>query len=173
MKLQNRISVIKILLLYCGLWIVVCELCGCEGFARKFVRKHKPEEKKEEEVVLVPQEYNAGGINKEELYREYFLYWSSWQDELIDTLSSRDSNRKKQVDSLREAVKNLVSMKDLLKPDKQLLLDNYINEMNNLKEDITKDLYENSIANNLMKAQRIKRKIQRDFSFSKIKDYLL
>lgn len=163
----------KTFIFLCVLWVVVCVLVGCEGFARKFVRKRKPEEKKEEEIVLVPQEYKAQELNREELYCEYFLYWKSWQDELIDSLSYRGLNHKKQIDCLREAVKNLVSMKDLLKADKQVLLDNYINEMNSLREDITKDVYDNFIDNNLMKAQHIKRKIQRDFSFSKIKDYLL
>jgi len=153
-------------------YLLLVAILGCEAFTRKFIRKPKAEEKKPEEIVLIPQEYNAEGINKEELYREYFLYWESWQDELIDILSSRDLNRKKQVDSLREAVKNLVNMRGLLLPEKQILLDNYINEMNNLSEDITKDIYTDFMSNSLMKAQRIKRKIQRDFSFSKIKDYL-
>lgn len=164
---------------FCHLLFVICALSfviltsGCEGFARKFVRKHKPEENKTEEIVLVPQEYKAGELSKEELYRQYFLYWQSWQDELIDSLSSPNPNRKKQIDCLREAVKNLVDMKGLLKPEKQKLLENYINEMNNLRQDITKDVYENSIANNLMKAQRIKRNIHRDLSFTKIKDCLI
>lgn len=154
-------------------YLLLVAILGCEAFGRKFVRKPKPEEKNEEEIVLVPQEYKAEEMSKEELYRQYFLYWDSWQDELIDTLSYRGLNRKKQIDSLKEAVKNLVNMKDLLKPEKQKLLDNYINEMNNLREDITKDIYEDFIANNLMKAQRIKTDIHRNFSFSKIKDYLI
>jgi hypothetical protein len=173
MKLQKRISKIIIVFLLCGLCTLVCGLCGCESFARKFVRKPKAEQNKTEEIVLVPQEYKTEESSKEELYRQYFLFWESWQDELIDSLSYQGLNRKKQIDSLREAVKNLVSMKDLLKPEKQKLMDNYINEMNSLGQDISKDVYENSIDNNLMNAQRIKRNIQRDFYFSKIKDFLI
>jgi hypothetical protein len=173
MKLQNRISVIKILVLYCGLWAVVSGLCACEGFARKFVRKPKPQDKKEEEIVLVPQEYKAEELNNEELYRQYFLYWKSWQDELIDNLSERGLNHKKQIDCLKEALGNLMKLRDLLEAEKQKLLDNYINEMNNLRADISKDLYENFIVNNLMRARQLKRNIQRDFSFSKIKAHIL
>lgn len=162
---------LKIVLLVIGCWLLVTILAGCQAFARKFVRKQKAEKK--EEIVLIPQEYKAEELNKDQLYRQYFLYWKSWQDELIDSLSSLGLNRKKQFDCLNEAIKNLTSLKDLLRQEKQGTLDNYINEMNNLRCDIAKDKYENFIANHLKKAERLKRNIQGDFSFSKIKDYLL
>jgi hypothetical protein len=172
MKLQNMISKIKIIILFCGLWTVVCGLCGCEVFARKFTRKPKPQEQKPEELVLVPQEYKTGQLSKEDLYRQYFLFWRTWQDELIDSLSGSNTNRKKLLDCIREATENLMSMKDLLNPEKQKILDNYIKEINYLREAIYKDLYNNFLASSLTKAQRIKRNIHRDFSFSKIKDDL-
>lgn len=146
---------------------------GCQTFARKFVRKPKAEEKKEEELVLIPEEYQVDNLSNEQLYCQYYLYWKSWQDELIDSLSSPGQNRKKQLDCLKEAVRNLTNLKGLLEPQKQKLLDNYINEMNILWEDIIKDRYENFIVNNFKKAERLKRDIQQDFSFVKIKDYLL
>lgn len=76
-----------ILLFFCG--FLILNMIGCEAFVRKFTRKAKKEQR--EEMVLVPQEYQKPKLTKEQEYRHYFLYWQSWQDELIGSLRQRKS----------------------------------------------------------------------------------
>lgn len=151
---------------------LISSLTGCEAFSRKFTRKHKASEKNTEEMVLEPQEYKSDQRSKEEIYREYFLFWESWHDELIEVLSSTSFNHKREVDAVQEAIKNLMEIRNLLKPEKQKLLDIYTSQLLALDADISQDLYNTNLANNRQKAERIKRVIFRDFAYKKIKDHL-
>jgi len=161
-------KIIILLTIYC---LLLTTLLGCEAFVRKFTRKPKKENLPQEEMVLQPEEYRAPEMSKEELYRQYFLFWKSWHDELIESLS-RDANHKKQIDCADEAIKNLEHLRTLLNEDKQKKLDIYLIQLNDLKGLIIKDLYGNSIASNRQSAERIKRNILKEFSYNKIKDYL-
>jgi deoxyribodipyrimidine photolyase len=146
-------------------------LIGCDAFVRKFTRKPKKEELTQEEMVLAPEEYKVG-MSKEELYRQYFLFWKSWQDELINALS-REGSHKKQVACAKEAIKNLEYLRPLLNEEKQKQLDVYINKLNALKDSVEEDAYNNNFAINASLAESIKMNILKDFSFNKIKNYLL
>jgi len=147
-------------------------LCGCDAFVRKFTRKHRKEDLPKEEMVLAPEEYKAPVISKEEAYRQYFLYWQSWHDELLEAFSSGNSH-KKYLSCIDEELKNLSSLRGLLKENKQKKLDIYIGRINNLRASLEKDVYANVISRYRSEAERIKRDILRDLSYNKIKDYLL
>ena len=159
----------KIILLVTS-YLLIVTLIGCDAFVRKFTRKPKKEELPQEEMVLAPEEYKPQ-ISKEELYRQYFLFWKSWQDELIESLVQKRSN-KKQLDCIKEAIKNLVNLKGLLNTQKQEKLDIYINRMQELKDSIANDIYSNSAPIYVQSAERLKMNILRDFSYNKIKGYL-
>lgn len=160
----------KILLLVTSYSLLVT-IIGCDAFVRKFTRKPKKENLPKQELVLVPEEYKPLRMTKEEVYRQYFLYWKSWHDELINSLST-GSSHKKQIDCANEAIKNLESLRPALQEAKQKKLDVYINQLKDLKNEIVQDLYGNNISANRLTAERIRRSILRDFSYNKIKDYL-
>jgi hypothetical protein len=151
----------------CGLLTMVYGLLGCDAFVRKFTRKPKKEALPQEEMVLVPEEYKGPQITKEEQYRQYFLFWKSWQDELITSLLEKRS-QKKQIDCAKEAIRNLVSLKAFLNEEKQKKLDIYINRLNDLQGQISQDLYGSNIVTHLQEAERIRRDILRNFSYHKI-----
>lgn len=143
---------------------------GCEAFVRKFTRKSKKEQLQQEELVLVPEEYTCKAT-KEELYRQYFLFWKSWHDELINSLTV-GANHKKQITAAGEALKNLEQLKAMLNEEKQKKLEVYIDKLKSLSELIAKDIYGNNIGNNRWEAERLKKSILRDFSYNKIKNSL-
>ncbi len=147
-------------------------LSGCEAFVRKFTRKPKKDKMQKEEVVLAPEEYTGKSLSSEELYRQYFLYWKSWHDELLSSLSSIGENQKKQLSCAEQALTNLGALRPLLKPQKQTLLDTYINQLRQVQDTIAGDPYARSIMGTRQAAERIKRNILKDFSFPKIKDSL-
>jgi len=166
-----KIPITQILILVSGFWLLVT-LMGCDAFVRKFTRKPKKEDLPQEEMVLAPEEYKGPQMTKEELYRQYFLFWKSWHDELIESLSQHRS-QKKQIDCMEEAIKNLVNLKALLNINMQKKLDVYLFELKELQNQINKDLYGNNAIINARSAERIKRDILRDFSYNKIKNYLI
>ncbi|MDD5166376.1 MAG: hypothetical protein PHQ57_03175 [Candidatus Omnitrophica bacterium] len=148
-------------------YFLVFNLIGCDAFVRKFTRKRKGETVTREEMVLVPQEYKPT-MSKEEQYRQYLLFWKSWQDEIIESLSY-SKNHKKQVKSAGEALKNLNNMRAFLNEKKQKQLDVYINQLKALKESIAGDLYGSDIYTNRQKAESIRRTVLREFSYNKVK----
>jgi hypothetical protein len=162
---------LKKLVLLVASYSLLVTIFGCDAFVRKFTRKKNKENLPQEEMVLAPEEYKGPQMSKEEQYRQYFLFWKSWQDELIGSLS-QNSSHKRQVSCAEEAIKNLVNLRVFLIPEKQNKLDFYINELQELKNQIAQDIYGSAIARNITEAERIKRNILRDFSYNKIKDYL-
>jgi hypothetical protein len=143
---------------------------GCESFTRKFTRKSKKSDVAVE-MVLSPEEYKGPNMTQEEIYRQYYLYWSSWQDELINALTQKLSLKKK-VDCAQEALKNLVNMKMLLVADAQKNFDLEITKLNDLLAYIKSDLYGVNDSRSLRESERIKSNIHRNFVYPKIRNYL-
>ena len=150
--------------------ILLINLVGCESFARKFTRKSKKSEQAIE-MVLVPEEYKGPNMTKEEIYRQYFLFWKSWQDELINALA-QNASLKKKIDCAQEALKNLVNMRGLLIAPAQKNLDLYVVRSRDLISDMQSDTYGANNNRNIQSAERIKSDIQRGFIYPKVKNYL-
>ena len=164
MKLKKKFFI----LLSC---IILLNLIGCEAFTRKFTRKSKKSDQPVE-MVLAPEEYKGPNMTKEELYRQHFLYWKSWQDELINALVSKSSQKKK-IDCNQEALKHLVNMKMMLVAGAQKNIDTYITKLNDLLSSLKSDLYGTNDERNRLTAERIKSEIDKKFVYPKIKNYLI
>lgn len=160
----------KNIFIFAVCYLVLVLLIGCDAFVRKFTRK-PTKEKPPEEMVLVPEEYSSLFKTKEEAYRQYFLYWQSWQDELINALLSKLSH-KKQLSCIDEAIKNLTEVRNLLAEEKQKALDPYLERLTALRGAIEEDTYSNNTDNNRYKAEVLKKDILRFFSYPKIKNEL-
>ncbi len=154
------------------IFFLVISVTGCEAFVRKFTRKPKEEKMKAEELVLVPEEYKPPQLSKEEKYRETFLFWKNWHDEMIDSLSN-SNNHKKQIDCAKESINSLQALRLLLNADKQKDLDIYLNKMDILISRIIEDTYGSELSSLRLDAEQFKRDIQRKFSYDKIKKCLI
>ena len=162
-----KIKKIFLGLLFC---LLLFNLIGCEAFTRKFTRKSKKADQAIE-MVLIPEEYKGPNMTKEEIYRQYFLFWKSWQDELINALTQRSSLKKK-IDCGQEALKNLVNMRGLLVAPAQKNLDAYIDRSRDLISDMQSDIYGSNDNRSIQTAERLKSDIQRVFIYPKIRNYL-
>ena len=91
-SIQN--SKFKVVLILSTIYYLLSTSLGCEAFRKKFVRK--PKKDKEVEVVVHTQEY-VSEYSTEETYKKYFLFWRTWHEELLSSLSAQDGNRKKHV----------------------------------------------------------------------------
>lgn len=150
----------------------VFSLCGCEAFARKFTRKQKKKEQPVEAMVFLPEVYPDSQASIQDSYRKYFTFWSSWHDELIDSLSEASPSIRRQTDNIQEAINNLEEMKKLLQADKQSMVDPYLSSMAALKVALAQDLYSNNIWSNRGEAEELKRKISRSLQYRQVKDLL-
>lgn len=164
---------IKRLILLCALFSVLCTLTvGCEAFAKKFVRKPKKTEEPVE-MVLEPQDYPEHPVPNEDLYREAFTFWKYWQDELISSLNP-EGNRKKQRECILYAIENLQRVKSLLISDKAKLLDEELNDLISIKQRLNLAyLSVDELMAMKLRLENQKTKIDREFVYSKVKNYLL
>ncbi|MCX5697589.1 MAG: hypothetical protein NTU54_06470 [Candidatus Omnitrophica bacterium] len=154
------------------IFFLILSLAGCDAFVRKFTRKRKTENITPVEMVLAPEEYKPPVISKEDAYRQYFLYWKSWHDELIDSLG-RNSSQKKQLSCVDEEIKNLQEVRRLLNETKQKKLDVYLAKLKDLREQIKQDIYGINLARHRSGAENLRRGIMRDFSYQKVKNDLI
>lgn len=162
---------LRFVLKLCIIYFLIFTFLGCDAFVRKFTRKPKKENLPQEELVLVPEEYKPT-LSREELYRQYLLYWKSWQDELIEALN-RKNNYKKQVSCADQALKNLVQLKQYLNEEKNKKLDVYLAQLKDLRDSIADDDYSIDLPNYRSTAERIRRAVLREFSYNKVKNSLI
>ncbi|MFH0826691.1 MAG: hypothetical protein V1923_02205 [Candidatus Omnitrophota bacterium] len=152
-------------------YCLVLTLTGCDAFVRKFTRKPKTQEFPEGEMILAPVEYEPIAMSSRQRYQQDFLFWKTWQDELIVSLQEKRS-QKKQLDCIKQAIKNLESLRPLLKDELRESLERYIKQEEGLLDSIEKDVYGGQTSANMFSAERIKRNILRDLAYGKIKGHL-
>jgi len=125
-----------------------------------------------EQMVLNPEVYPDRFASKEDAYRQYFLYWKSWQDELIDSLGEEQPNLRRRSDCAHEAIRNLTEMQRLLSGGERAEADKYVSKMLALKADIEKDIYGANSWALRRQAEDLERRIRRAMQYEKVKDSL-
>ena len=163
-------TLMKRIIILATCYSLLVTLVGCESVAQKFIRKPKKKDM-EDEIVLVPKDYSSIKVPVEERYRQNFVFWKSWQEELVVSLDSSDSY-KKRISCISEAIKNLERNRPLLSREKQKDLDAYLDKLRDLHNSISKDIYGGNSISHKNKAEVLKRDILRDFSYLAIKEYL-
>lgn len=102
------------------IFIICISLAGCgPQWKRKFVRK-RAAEKPEQVFVYEPKEYKREPNS--ELYKRNFIFWKSWQEELVNKLGD---NKTADLRSFEEALKNLDEMGGCLVEQKAAELREY------------------------------------------------
>lgn len=164
-----KLTVRKVFILFSVLCLLA-SVMGCEALTRKFTRKSKKDTT--EVMVLAPEEWKGPQMTKEEKYRQYYVFWQSWHDELINALSS-NASQKKRIDCAEQALKNLSAMRALLNESGQKQLDVYIRQLSGLRDTLKSDIYGSTGDSARLKAERVRMNIMQRFSYSDIKNDLL
>jgi dsDNA-binding SOS-regulon protein len=165
--MKRRIFVLFILCV-CG----VSLLTGCESLRKKFTRKKKSTET-QEVMIITPRDYSAHPFTSDVLYKQYFIYWKSWNQELITSLTD-GSSYKKVLDCVDQSLVNIKKMETYLKEDKAKELEVYVKKTEDLKNQImeSKSLPSAFVNNLRYSAERILSSVNRLFDLSKMKDHL-
>ncbi len=150
----------------------LCLLVGCESLAKKFTRKKKTKDA-QEEMVVSPRDYSAHPFPNDVLYKQYFVYWKSWNQELITSLNDA-SPHKKIISCLEQALMNLDKMKSFLATEKAAALDVFVVQTRGLKSDVEKTpAMLPSQANQFRyRAERILSAVNRGFDIKKMASYI-
>jgi len=147
--------------------VILLLLTGCAGLQRKFTRKKNKEEKIS--PVVISFDY-AKGLRVDELYKKRFLFWRTWQDELIDRM---DGAYKKRIECYDQAIMNLREMQKYLIGAKAEKLAPFIEEISVIDPDIRKKKLSKSEQYGMTRLlEKTKRQIDKQFSYSKVKDFL-
>lgn len=149
------------------IFILCITLVGCAGLQRKFIRKKKEEPK----PLPITEMYDyKKELRVDELYKKHFLFWKSWQGELIDKM---DWTYKKRTECYEGLLENLAEMKKYLKEEKAKELDPFIEELAAIDAKVRKKrLVESEKYRMRQLLERTKRQIEKRFSYSDVKDYL-
>lgn len=155
----------------CGLVFCVSSM-GCETLKKKFTRKRRRPEA-QEVMIVSPRDYSSHPFPAEVLYKQYFVYWKSWQQELVSNIGDRASH-KKIVDCAEQALVNLRKMSAYLDDAKAAELATYILEMEALKAEIVeaKNFPDARLNSLRYKAERILSNVSRKFDRTKMKDFI-
>ena len=148
------------------IFFLLLNITGCESLRKKFTRKKK-------ETVKMPHIYQVRKYEKKpspELYQKHYVYWTSWQTELISVLGE---NQKKDRRCIEEAVGQLCDMQNILVPEKGQELAPHIEKMMSVKDTIfNEELTQANKDYVLRTLEREDRLIKKDFSPGKVKNYL-
>lgn len=148
-------------------------LCGCETLEKKFTRKRKPKGNTED-VVLAPRDYSAHPFSSDILYKQYFVYWKSWNQELVRALGERAS-QKKVVDCLEQSLVNIKKMKSYLVADKKTALLTYEQKLESMKNFVTQkvSLLPSQLDSLRYDAERILSSVNRIYDPRKMKEFFI
>lgn len=148
--------------------LVLCIfLTSCAGLQRKFTRNKKEEAKSA--PIVTTYDY-AKELRVDELYKKHFLFWKTWQSELIDRM---DDSCKKRIECYDEALENLKEMKKYLNDIKAQELEPFLSGITSIDLAIKKDRLTNSEKYKMQQLlEKTKRQIEKRFSYSDVKGSL-
>jgi len=147
--------------------LIGLEVTGCGPLKRKFTRKKK-------KGTPPPVYYELEKYSREPnmvLYKRHYIYWKTWQEELINKIGDKHKKDIRYADGI---ISNLQDMRRLLAKEKGHELTVFIDEMKKIKEKLNDRSLRGAnkirIKNTLEKRYR---KIKREFSYTKVADYVL
>ncbi len=140
---------------------------GCATLQKKFVRQKKKVEKVS--PIVTTQDY-ATDLRVDELYKQYFTYWKTWQGELIERM---DASYKKRAECYRYLVESLDEMEKYLTGQKLEELKKLTSSIRNLEQDVNKSSLTKGEEYRIKDIlEKTKRQIEKSFSYKDVKDEL-
>jgi len=149
-------------------FIVGLVFSGCYALRKKFVRKRK--HAIPPPVYLDLKEYPK--VPTKEMYDEYYVFIKGWLDELIRCLEN-DYGKKRQKKSINEAIENLKQIAYFFTPEGKEKVQPLYEEMLVIKEKVVKPYLSYSDKNFIIcKTQKLKRRLETEFTYEKAKQWL-
>jgi hypothetical protein len=150
------------------LMFMILSCLGCSGtWRRKFVRAKKGDQT--QGPVLQPYDYAREFTNRQ-LYANNYTFWRNSESELIKSIKSKD-NMKKIKSHASQAFVDIKKLYSLLVDEKAADLKPYVQELEDIIEQINQAGYVSSNSNSLVsRLSKHYRAVSRNFSFYHMKD---
>jgi hypothetical protein len=142
-------------------------ITGCSPeWQKKFIRKKK--EVKKTRIYQLKKYEKKPTL---ELYRKHYVYWETWQSELIEVLGD---NHKKDMRCAIEALSNLQDMQNVLIPEKGEKLTKHINSMTQVKDMVMRNDESQPARRDYIRQrlEHIDRVVKAEFSPKIVKNYI-
>ena len=152
------------------LFLCLC-VAGCgHEWRKKFVRKRKKEVETPQAILTLQPDYKAMYPTADR-YREHFAFWKSWHSEL---LSSLGQIQKRDVRYLSGVIGELRAMQSLLTGEPAQQMRDVLVELQDLSDKWNRTEGPWSIpASERITLERLQRKIDKAFHYSKVKDSIV
>ncbi|MFB3919855.1 hypothetical protein BU251_05850 [Candidatus Velamenicoccus archaeovorus] len=156
----------------CLVLMFILQASGCETLRKKFTRKRKTQTSNEV-MVVSPRDYGAHPFPNNVMYKQYFAYWKSWNQELVTALNDRASD-KKVLECVNQSLINLEKMMTYLKDDQAAALSVYAKQTQALQRQIQSKpgLSTEDARRFRYTAERILSCVNREFDSTKMKAHL-
>ncbi len=166
---QRKRFLVSFTILFCCFSL----LTGCETLRKKFTRKRKPVQNSED-VVIVPRDYDEHPFPSDVLYKQYFAYWKSWNQELIDSLNAQEESFKRLMSSSQQSIVNLKKMSSYLVDEKAVGLNAHVEKLEKIQAEIERahNLPSDRLRVFRYKVSRIHSCVSRDYDYTKMKTFL-
>ena len=152
----------------CVTVLILCvSLAGCAGLQRKFARKKEKEERLA--PVITTYDYSKE-LRVDELYKKHFLFWKTWQMELIERM---DASYKKRRSCYDHTLASLAEMKKYLADAKAAELEPFVAQIKSIDPDIRKKRLTKSKKYRMrVLLEKTRRQIEKKFSYSDVEGFL-
>lgn len=154
-------------IIYLLLLILFISFSGCATLQKKFVRKKKQEEKAT--PIITMYDYSKD-LRVDELYKKHFLFWKTWQLELIERM---DATYKKRNVCYDHIIASLMEMERYLAAPKREELQPFLERIKSIDPMIRKGRLSKSEKYRMREMlEDVRRQIEKRFSYSDVKDFL-
>jgi hypothetical protein len=143
---------------------------GCEAFARKFTRKPK-KGISAVEMVFSPEQYENDRPSSLAAAQQAYVFWKSWHAEMILALEN-GAGYKRRLHCAREALLSLRQFAAQCRSDFEDALQQAVHDLDALMTLVEKD--RSGLKNDVYAARalRLKDRIEQQFRYSRIEEYI-
>lgn len=139
MVLCNLLKARRFLLLALTVIFVSGSLTGCASLRKKFIRKKKVSDQKEDFIpVLQPQEYEKVELEPIEKYKEHYTMARAYFKDVWETMGSPNAGSKQQVYVLSQLAARIQAMADLLTGEKKSGLEQMVLQIRDVVKEYEK-----------------------------------
>lgn len=149
------------------IFVFVFVLSGCHNVRKKFVRKKKKE--KEQAVYVNFKEYAKP--SSYQLYQDYYLYATGWIDEILKSLEP-PINFKRASKSFDELIYTLSQINSIFTDEGKESFSSLYNQVIDIDKEIKPLLNEIKRRAIVKDLEYIKRRINREFTISKVEQWI-
>lgn len=167
-------SLLKMTCLFVCFGVMTLSLTACEPLRKKFSREKKKTVVKNTDFlpVLEPIDYPDKNHTSEEHYKQHYSLWKIWQEELIQSLSL-EQNDKRQKYLLVEVIEQLKEMQKWIVEEKSAELAGIISAVQSVEKDFDEPSLMRNVYSMKQTIERAGKEIRAQFSPKIMTDYYI